>query len=278
MNLSEQLKTGRLDDVLTDLQRQIRAAPAEAKLRIFLSQLLVVMGQWERALTQLRVAAELDAGAIPMARTYEAAIRCETLREQVFAGQRGPLVFGDPEPWIALALQALVRSGGGDHTAAARLREDAWADAPAVSGRVDGRPFEWLCDADSRLGPLLEGIVNGKYYWIPLHRIARLAIEPPTDLRDLVWMPVHFTWTNGGEAVGLVPTRYPGSEGSDDADIRMARKTEWTEVAAGSGAFHGLGQRIFATDGDECALMDIRTIAFDPVDLGGDAKSGAASA
>lgn len=264
MTVPESLKAGRLDDALADLQQQVRGAPADPKLRIFLAQLLVVLGQWERALTQLRVAAELDAGAIPMARTYESAIRCETLREQVFAGQRSPLVFGDPEPWIALALQAVGRSGAGDHGAAAALRRDAWADAPTVSGRIDGRAFEWLCDADSRLGPLLEGIVNGKYYWIPVHRIARIAIEAPADLRDLVWMPAHFTWTNGGEAVGLIPTRYPGSEASDDAGVRMARKTEWVEVAPGE--YHGLGQRIFATDTDECALMDTREIAFDPID------------
>src|SRR5262245_17890193 len=268
MTLLELLKAGRLDDVLSGLQAQIRAAPADPKLRVFLSQLLVVMGQWERALTQLGVAAELDAGAIPMARMYEAAIRCETLREEVFAGQRSPLVFGDPEHWIALALEALARSGSGDHAAAAKLRDEAWADAPGVSGRVDGRPFEWLCDADSRLGPLLEGIVNGKYYWIPLHRIARIDIEKPIDLRDLAWMPAHFTWTNGGEAVGLVPTRYPGSAASSDIDIRMARKTEWTEVAPSE--YHGLGQRVLASDGFECALMDIRAIEFDPIELGGD--------
>ena len=61
-----------------------------------------------------------------------------------------------------------------------------------------------------------------------------------------------------------------------DIGIRMARKTEWTEVAPGE--FHGLGQRILSTDSFECALMDARAIEFGPVELGGDAKSGAASA
>ena len=275
MALPELLKAGRLEEALSELQAQIRSAPSDPKLRIFLSQLLIVMGQWDRALTQLRVAAELDAGAIAMARTYETAIGCETLRMQIFAGRHRPLVFGDPEPWIAHAIEAVARSGGGDYAAAATLRESAWSEAPARSGRVDGRPFEWLSDADSRLGPFFEANVDGKYYWIPSHRVARLDVEPPTDLRDIAWMPVHFVWTNGGDAVGLMPTRYPGSEASADAELRMARKTEWTEVAPGE--FHGLGQRIFATDGDECALMDVRTIEFDPAEDGGDAASGAAS-
>src|SRR4030095_8713421 len=115
MALPELLKAGRLEEALAELQAQIRSAPGDPKLRIFLSQLLIVMGQWERALTQLRVAAELDAGAIAMARTYAAGIGCETLRKEVFAGRRRPLVFGDPEPWIAHALEAVARSGAGDH-------------------------------------------------------------------------------------------------------------------------------------------------------------------
>ena len=47
-----------------------------------------MFGEWDRALTQLTAAAELDPLAVPMAQTYRAAIRCEMLRERVFAGAR----------------------------------------------------------------------------------------------------------------------------------------------------------------------------------------------
>ena len=49
------------------LQDQVRAKPADAKLRVFLFQLLCVMGQWDRALNQLNVATELDASTLAMA-------------------------------------------------------------------------------------------------------------------------------------------------------------------------------------------------------------------
>ena len=52
---------------------------------MFLFQLLGVMGQWERAATQLKVAAELDP-AMPMVQTYREAIRCEWCADEVFAG------------------------------------------------------------------------------------------------------------------------------------------------------------------------------------------------
>ena len=53
-------------------------------------------------------------------------------------------------------------------------------------------------------------MISGRYFWIPVQNIRQIKIEPPTDLRDLVWLPVHFTWANEGEAVGLIPSRYPG--------------------------------------------------------------------
>jgi type VI secretion system protein ImpE len=74
-------------------------------------------------------------------------------------------------------------------------------------------------------------------------------------------MPAHFEWANGGEAVGLIPTRYAGSENSDDAQIRLSKKTEWLE--RGNEVYEGLGQRILATDADEYALLDIRKIQID---------------
>src|SRR4051812_13211517 len=103
----ESVRAGRLEEALADLQGQVRKAPADARLRIFLFQLLAVMGQWDRALTQLKVAADLDAAAIPMRETYKEALACEVLRAEVFAGRRTPLLFGKPAEWMATMVQSL---------------------------------------------------------------------------------------------------------------------------------------------------------------------------
>ncbi|MFZ1860706.1 MAG: tetratricopeptide repeat protein, partial [Candidatus Competibacter sp.] len=107
MQAEQSLREGRLQDALTELQAQVRKEPANPRYRIFLFQLLAVRGQWERALNQLNVVGEMDATSLPMVQTYREAIRCELLRAEVFAGRRSPLVFGDPEPWVALLLDAL---------------------------------------------------------------------------------------------------------------------------------------------------------------------------
>jgi type VI secretion system protein ImpE len=252
------LDEGRLDDALAELKQQVRNDAADPRYRTFLFQLLALQGDWGRALTQLEVAGDLDPGALVMVQTYREAIRCESLRADIFAGKRAPLVFGAPEPWVAMVLEALQLTAAGKQDKAAPLIIRAFEEAPASSGSLDGQPFAWIADADMRLGPILEAIVNGSYYWIPFHRIKSIRIETPEDLRDLVWMPTFFTWANGGETVGLIPTRYAGSEHSPDPQIRMARKTDWQETA--ENVYLGLGQRTLTTDAGDFALMDVRSV------------------
>jgi type VI secretion system protein ImpE len=255
-------RAGNLSAALEELQSEVRQKPADAKLRIFLAQLLMTVGQWDRAVTQLKVIGDMDPSALLMARAYRAAIDCELLRNEVFAGKRSPLVFGDPEPWIAGMLKALVLDGEGQAAAAAKLRAESMEAAPTSAGKINNEPFEWIADADSRIGPMFEVLLNGAYYWVPAHRINRISVEPPTDARDLIWMPAQFIWSNEGEAVGFIPTRYAGSEASNDDLIRMSRKTEWRELAESS--FAGLGQRLLTTDAAEYSLLEVRDLVFDP--------------
>ena len=259
----EHLRGGDIGAAREALQAQIRAEPANAELRVFMFQLFCVTGDWERALTQLSVAGDMDAGTLGMVQVYREALRSEALRAEVFAGRRSPLIFGDPEQWVALMLEALKRTAVGDAVQGQALRDEAFEMAPVTSGRINDEPFEWIADADTRLGPMLEAIVNGRYYWIPFSRVAELRIEKPEDLRDFVWMPAEFKWSNGGDAVGLIPTRYPGSEAAADPSIRLGRRTEW--VDQGNDTHFGLGQRMLATDLNEYPLMEVRNITLNIV-------------
>lgn len=247
---------------LKALQAQVRSQAADVKLRTFLFQLLSVLGQWQRALQQLQVCGELDAGTLAMVNTYREALQCEAVREAVFAGKTLPHAFGRPEAWVALLAEALQAEGRGDAAAAARLREQAFEAAPATAGSVNGQPFDWIADADSRLGPMLEVIINGRYGWVPFSQLAKVSIEAPSDLRDLVWAPAHLEFPNGGETVALIPTRYAGTAASEDAGLQMARKTEW--LAIGEEHFRGLGQRVLSTPEQELGLLEVREIVLTP--------------
>jgi len=138
------------------------------------------------------------------------------------------------------------------------LREQALDDAQAAPGRMNGVAFEWIADADSRLGPVLEVVINGRYGWLPFAHLRRLSIEPVADLRDLVWIPAHLTFVNDADTVALIPVRYTGTTSGGDTALLMSRKTEWLEIA--DDQYRGMGQRVLATDGGDHALLDVREI------------------
>jgi type VI secretion system protein ImpE len=272
MTPEELLRQGKLDECLAAVEQKVRSAPADPKLRIMLFQVLAVMGQWDRAQNQLQVAAGMDQANLLMAQVCKQAILCEHLRNEVWAGKRSPLILGEPEEWLSWMVQALAMSAKGQHEGAGELRGKAFEAAPAVAGSIvvgDGgeppQPIEWIADADERLGPILEALVDGKYYWIPWQRIALVRIDKPNDLRDTVWLPAQFVWTAGGQSVGLIPSRYPGSESKQfDAAIRMARKTEFIDDG---GLERPVGQRLLATNIGEFGLLEVRSIRLGEGDL-----------
>ncbi len=267
MDARHLLRDGDARGAFAALKQEVRKAPRDAGLRTFLFQMLCVFGEWERALTQLQLAAELDPEALPMAEAYRTLIRCEMVREGVFAGARTPTLFGHPLPWAPLLVEANRALASGAAAAAGPLRDQAFDQADAVPGVANGVPFDWIADADPRLGPVLEAIVDGTYYWIPLQHIRAIEAEAPADLRDQVWFPVDFTWINGGTTVGFIPSRYPGSAAAADPLIALGRRTEWMEQGApDDGWALGLGQRVFTTGDADVAVLDLRTLT-----LGGDA-------
>jgi len=257
MRAEELVQVGQIEEALAELQDRVRAKPADSSLRIFLFQLLAVLGQWKRAMTQLEVIHDLDKEAWPLVHAYREAINCERHREAVFQGKSKPLVFGEPQEWIALLIEAQQAFAQGAMDKFLTLNAEAFEQAPVTSGKINGEPFEWLADADQRFGPVLEVIFNSQYYWVPLHTIKALNAEDPTDLRDLVWLPAELTWTNGGKNMVMVPSRYPMIAGLEN-DYLLSRKTNWLD--RGSEVFEGVGQRMLATDQADYPLLQVRSI------------------
>jgi type VI secretion system protein ImpE len=251
-----------LADSIADVQNAVRKEPTLSAHRTYLFQLLCVASSWDKALAQLQAAAQFDPAAIPMAQLYREAIRCEMIRRDVFNGTRRPNFLGNPESWTGFLCEALPLVAAGKFEEAAELRAQALDTAPASAGTVNGEAFEWIADADSRIGPIFEAIVNGQYYWIPFDHVASIKIEVPADLRDLVWATGSIKVHNGGEVLALIPARYPNSETRSDA-ASLARVTEWSEAAADT--WLGLGQRMLATDNGDYSLLDVRAIEFKSV-------------
>ena len=173
MTAEDCLKQGDIKGALKLLQEQIKKKPDNAELRVFLFQLLSVMGQWDRALTQLDVVADLDDGTLAMVSMYRQVIACERIREQVFSGKKEPIIFGKPNEWVALLIQALKLTAQGENTKSQQLRIRAFDAAEITSGLINEQAFEWLISKRLDDGAWPVGIASGNYGGIAGYR--RLA-------------------------------------------------------------------------------------------------------
>lgn len=256
----EAVKRGDLDNALAAAKETVREHPQDSNLRVLLFQLLAANGEWERASNQLVVISEMSGRQSTLPLIYNKLLGAELVRAAVFKGLRPPLIFGQPEEWIGQLVQSLAHLVRGEKEAAAKLASAALDAAPANPGTLNGHTFEWLADADSRLGPILEAFIDDNYYWIPMTRIASVLTEPPTDLRHLLWLPASFTWTNGGSVHGFIPVRYPNAETWRDGTLKLARKTDWEEIVPGF--FTGKGQRMLSSDSGDHSLLEMRSLDF----------------
>jgi len=256
----ELLRDGDIEACLGEVTEAVRSCGDDIEQRVLLFQLFCITGDWERARRQLYILKDMAASTIPMFETYDPVLQCEIFRLAVFAGQRSPVFFGEPQEWLATLASSLAPIAEGRIAEAERLLDKAFDGAPELIGRLNGSAFEWIGDADGRLGPVLEVFLNGRYYWVPFDKIARIRVDEPEDLRDLVWSPAEFQWTNGGQAVGFIPSRYPGTEIASDNRLRLSRMTDWEQLS--DGLLIGSGQRILVTDQDECPLLGVREIVL----------------
>lgn len=257
LSAADYIKEGRLSDALQAMVSEVRGNEDDAGPRLSLIQLFCVMGLWDGADAQLEALKAFDKSHRAWRQKIAQALQGEKMRRDVFAGITSPVVLGQPNAWIEPLIEALKPASPRSQAA---LRRKAYEGAPEVSARIGGEDLSQLADSDSRLGPVLESIMDGKYCWIPLERIRSLEIEAPCELQHLVWAEARVTWGFGGESRFSIPTRYPGSELESDDRVRLGRLTRWEEL--GEGQFRGVGQRHFTADGLYLPLLDLREIEF----------------
>lgn len=263
LTLNTLIKEHSLAQLLTDTEAKIRAQPMDMDSRWVLFQVLCLMGQWSRALRQLPMAIEgisLGAKQIELvADGYRRLITAELARHEVFGGMRVPEFDGEASTWMLALAEALALENLGNQTAADARRQAGLEDAPTVSGCCEQGQFTWLADADSRLGPVLEVLFEGRYLWLGLDQVRFFTILPPSRLIDLVWTPIAITLCAGQILLGHLPARYVDSENGSDA-LRLGHETLWHNQ--GETAVIGLGRKMWMSDVGEWGFFDLGECQF----------------
>jgi type VI secretion system protein ImpE len=261
MDAKELLDAGRLAAAIEQLNQEVRAHPADPKLRTFLFEMLCFAGDYERAQRQLEVLGQLDSRSESGTLAYRGALAAERARAAVATENQLPVFLLEPPAFASLYLAALHRLREGNAAEARAVLLEAMEAEPARGGNTDGLPFASFADADPFLAPFLEVIINDRYIWVPFVQIKRFAIERPRRLRDLLWAEATLETIDGPSGNVLLPVLYAGSFRHPDEQVRLGRATDWENL--GENLVRGRGQRIFLIDDNEKPMLQCHQVEFD---------------
>ncbi|MBL8896674.1 MAG: tetratricopeptide repeat protein [Planctomycetes bacterium] len=240
MNAQDLYRAGKLDEAIEASNADVRKDPSNPDARAFLADLLCLVGNFERADVQLDALSKILPGAMAAVALVRQLVRGEQWRQQCFLEGRIPELLGVPDERMKLHLKALALLRSGDPAAASGELERAEELRGALRGSGASGAFEDFRDADDLTASFFEVLTStGKYYWIPMERVARLELRPLERPRDLLWRRAAMEVRSGPEGEVYLPAIY--APAPKDAASRLGRTTEWTESAP----VRGVGARCF---------------------------------
>ena len=251
----ECLRGGDLDGARAALVAAIQADPADVRHRLGLAEVLIVMGDYERADTHLNAAQNLDVSyGVAVALTRQL-IRAATWRAETFDAGRPPELVTPRTAAVDAGLAAILALREG---VTITIDDDAVADD--LRGTVDGRAFVGWRDADDRTAGVLEVLTaTGNYVWAPLAQVRAVRLQPVTRLRDTVWRPAEVDLADGPNGVVYLPVIYHAGTAELTAAQRLGRETDWLDCPVA----RGLGLRTWLVGDEALSPGEFTEIAID---------------
>jgi type VI secretion system protein ImpE len=261
----ELLDAGDLGAAIDEVTRGVKSNPTDMQQRVLLFELLCFAGEWDRAKRQLDVVGEQSATATIGVMAYHNNIKAEQDREALFSRGLQPHFLSEPPAYVDLHLDAINRLREDNVDEAREVLDRAEEERPAMSGTLNGAPFLDFRDYDDVVGPVLELIVQDKYTWVPLEHVRQVDISPPKHLRDLLWATTRLETTDGTIGEAFLLNLYAGSSKHPDDQVKLGRMTEWKK--ASESLYLGAGLRLFLVDDHDTAMLQVKNIQFDPVNI-----------
>jgi len=267
MDAKELFKLGQLKEALAAATEDVKRHPTDLSRRGFLCELLCFAGELQRADAQLDALGHQDPQLMLGLSMFRQLIRAEQARQQFYGEGRVPEFLDLPSPSLKCCLEASVCVRDGRSGEAVALLDEAERQRPVVTGVCNGKAFDGLRDVDDLTAPFLEVLTStGKYYWIPIERVAAIEFFSPERPRDLLWRRVHMVVNGGPDGEVFLPTLYAGSATDPDEQIRMGRMTDWR---GGEGSpVRGAGQRMFLIGDDGVGILDLQQVTINGHDAG----------
>jgi type VI secretion system protein ImpE len=254
------IAAGNLAAAVQETTQQVRNHPADLTARITLFELLCLTGELDRAEKQLDVVEQQRTQKDLGVQVYRNCLKAERERRQVFEQGIEPHFLAEPPSYVDLHMQAIACLREGKLAQARELLDRAEEERPAFAGTMAGKPFEDFRDCNDLTAPVLELVVHDKYTWLPLEQIRSIEIDPPKQLRDILWGTARIISANGVEGEVVVPGLYAGTSGSANDSARLGRMTDWQALS--DDLYRGIGLRLFLVDDADHPLFELGLVEF----------------
>ena len=256
--VAEFLANDALLDAMDAAKSHVKSAPTDKAARNLYIDLLVLLGEYERADAQCSLAAGFapeEAMGFALLRNQ---LRAMAARDAWFADAAVPAFLQGPSDLD----KAAVRLGIAHRAGAASEAVVALDELERLRGERamlwNGKPVTDLRDLDDRTPHALEVIMTGgAYLWVDFTKIASVRVEPIARPRDLAFRRAELTLNDGAVASVLLPAIYHGT--TADERLLLGRETVW--ISEGSGITTGRGQRCLLAGDELVSFHDAVTLA-----------------
>ncbi len=261
MDVKALIHSGHLEEARESLAAMLRKDPEDTTSRAHLFQVLLFMGEWDKAMVHLNALDAQEKKEDPAYQVYQDLIRAQRLRHEVYSLKTLPIFWPKAPSYADTYREALDSLAKGDTEVALTLFGCINAIHPTTTCIVNGEKFKGFANTDSVLTYVLEAFFFDSYYWIPIETIKELTIHPPSTLLDLMWAKAAVsTWENKSLNVFL-PVLYPETPSQDNVRIKMGKETQWRSFSPPF--IRGFGQQVFQAGEKDIALYEIQTAAFE---------------
>ena len=261
MTAVDLIKEGKLSEARKLLVQEVKSSPADAGKRTLLFQVLIFLGEWDKAGRHLELIATQDPRGGAGVQPYKDLIAAEKERLDVISLKNLPSFLPETPPYFETYYAGCKKLVEKNPEEAKECFDQVASLLPPISGTINGNPFSGISDTDSLLSPFLEVITHENYIWVPFEYIREIIIPPPQTLFDLIWIQGSVTTWEGLSMNCFLPVLYPESSQHEDERIKLGRMTDW--IPLGGSFSKGVGQRMIQVGDEDISILEIREARFD---------------
>ncbi len=264
MQVKDLIMAGKLKEARKMLVDQLKASPANTQARTLLFQILVINGEWDKALNHIEMLATQSNEPGVSIDVYRNLIAAEKERFAVSQLKKIPSFLPETPSYWEDYVEALKLISESKSEEAIEKIKAVDKQRPVVTGTLNDTPFTGFFDTDSALSCFIEAIEYERYLWIPIESIRELVVSAPETLMDLIWAKARVT-TWGGLTMGcFLPAIYPHSFSSEDEHIKMGFVTDWQTLC---GPFtKACGRHVYQVGDDDYELFQLGEVTFNMTD------------